>query len=84
MGTRREGSSIWGHATYVAEDVLERSGHYWQRALRTGCLASALGLHDLALHAWVGAARVAPERIAAEIASAVEGYSGSLTWEPVG
>lgn len=78
------GQPYWGHATYVAEDILERSGHYWQRALRAGCLASALGLHDLALHAWVGAARAAPGRMAAEIASAVEGYSESLTWGPSG
>jgi FkbM family methyltransferase len=73
------GQLYWGHATYVAEDVLERSGHDWQRPLRAGCLASALGLHDLALHAWVGAARIAPERTAADIAILVEDYSQSLT-----
>lgn len=72
------GQLFWAHATYLAGDVVERSGHDWQRPLRAGCVAGALGLYDLALHAWAGAARVAPEPAAAEIRTAVADYRASI------
>jgi FkbM family methyltransferase len=72
------GQLFWAHATYLSDDVIEGSGHDWQRPLRAGCVAAALGLHDLALHAWMGAARLAPEPSAAEIVIVTEDYGKAI------
>jgi FkbM family methyltransferase len=72
------GQLFWAHALYVAKDVVERSGEDWKRSLRAGCLASALGLHDLALHAWTGSARAAPELQASHIRAAISDYGEAL------
>ncbi len=68
------GQLFWGHATFVATDVIERASGDWPRALRAGCLAAALELHDLALHAWVGACQAAPPELGTAISSAIAEY----------
>ncbi|HEV2974866.1 MAG TPA: FkbM family methyltransferase [Solirubrobacteraceae bacterium] len=72
------GQLFWGHALYVAADVVEGRSEDWQRPLRAGCLAAALELPDLALHAWSVAAALAVEPERAGIAAALDGYAASV------
>ena len=66
------GQLFWGHALYVARDVVEGSAG-WQRLLRAGALGAALGLPDLATHAWRKAAASAPRDQAEAIVAATAG-----------
>lgn len=70
------GQLFWGHALYVAADVVERSGSDWLRLLRAGSLGVALGLPDLALHAWSGARDSAPNCAARELVKVLESRGG--------
>jgi len=68
------GQLFWAHALYVADDVVECTSLTWQRLLRAGCIAGAIGLHDLALHAWMGASRAAPEPSSSQVRTAISDY----------
>jgi FkbM family methyltransferase len=68
------GQLFWGHALYVAVDVVERSGSDWLRLLRAGIVACALRLPDLALHAWTGARSAAPDLAAGALGEALGSY----------